>query len=174
MDKRIDNKVDHNKDNIKKDNIKKNNIKKGYKNKEYKNKEHNNKGDKKTDDYNNLKWIRRGSYTVEASLVMGFVFLIIAIILYISSFLYGRACLTASAYEQAFTGREQEPYGLFGFGEIEKMCSFLENQHTVSYRGTCYSAWGELRSDVEVEAVVKIEKPVTFLRRWKKLQQFKE
>lgn len=124
--------------------------------------------------YNDKRWVIRGSYTVEAALIMGFVFLMIAAVLYMSSFLYGRACLIASAYEQAFTGREQEEYGLFGFGEIEKRCLFGEEERMVSYQGTCFFAWGGFETDMEVKAEVKIEKPVSFLRKWNQLQNIIE
>ena len=123
----------------------------------------------------NLKgYLEKGSYTVEAVVIMGVAFLVIAAILYMGSFLYGRASLTASAYEMAFTGRTQKEYGLFGFGEIEKRCLFGEEERMVSYQGTCFFAWGGFETDMEVKAEVKIEKPVSFLRKWNQLQNIIE
>lgn len=113
-----------------------------------------------------LNILRKGSYTVEATVIMGVSFLVIAVILYMGTFLYGRACLTASAYEQAFTGRQQDEYGLLGFDSIERKYSFGEKVNTVTYQGTCFSVWGGFRQEVHIEAVVERELPVTFIRKW--------
>lgn len=109
------------------------------------------------------QYVKKGSYTVEATVIMGAAFLVLAAVLYVGSFWYGRACLTASAYEMAFTGRIQEEYGLFGFERIERECSFEEKKRTVSYRAVCRSAWGGLMENVEIQAEVKQLQPVTFI-----------
>lgn len=44
-----------------------------------------------------LNNLRKGSHTVEATVIMGVTFLVLAAILYMGSFLYGRAIMTASA-----------------------------------------------------------------------------
>lgn len=114
-----------------------------------------------------LNTLRKGSHTVEATVIMGVTFLVLAAILYMGSFLYGRAIMTASAYEQAFTGRRQEEYGLFGFGSIERTCDFQEKENIVSYQGTCFSVWGGFRQEVQVGARVEQQQPVTFIRKWR-------
>lgn len=114
-----------------------------------------------------LHILQRGSYTIEATVIMGVTFLVIAAILYMGSFLYGRAIMTASAYEQAFTGRQQEEYGLFGFDTIEREHDFQEKENTVSYYGTCFSIWGGFRKEVRINAKVEQEQPVTFIRKWR-------
>lgn len=110
--------------------------------------------------------VKKGSYTVEAAVIMGSAFFVISAVLYIASFTYGRACLTASAYEQAFTERIQAEYGLFGFSSIKRTFSFDESENLVSYTGRCYSAWGGYEEDLMIEAKVVKEKPVTFIRKW--------
>lgn len=112
-----------------------------------------------------MQVLEKGSYTVEATVIMGVTFLVIATVLYLCSFLYGRATMTSSAYEQAFTGRLQAEYGLFGFDELERSYSFEEKANTVGYSGSCFSVWGGFSQAVEIKAVVEKEKPVTFIRR---------
>lgn len=113
-----------------------------------------------------LNILRKGSYTVEATVIMGVTFLVIAAILYMGSFLYGRAIMTASAYEQAFTGRQQEEYGLFGFDYIERTYDFREEENIVNYQGTCFSFWGGFQQTVQIKAAVEQLSPVTFIRKW--------
>ena len=115
----------------------------------------------------NLKgYLEKGSYTVEAVVIMGVAFLVIAAILYMGSFLYGRASLTASAYEMAFTGRTQKEYGLFGFDSVEREVSFSEEVNCVSYSGRCYAAWGGFEKNLQIKAAVEKTFPVTLIRKW--------
>lgn len=105
-----------------------------------------------------------GSFTVEATVVMGITCMVIAAILYAGSYWYGRACLTSAAYEMAFTGREQDVYELWGFLSVDRNCSFEEKRNKVDYHAICASAWGGLRQELEIQAVVKKEEPVKFIR----------
>lgn len=110
------------------------------------------------------KRLRKGSYTIEAVVIMGITCMAIALILYAGSFWYGRACLTSSAYEMAFTGREQEVDSLWGMTSLERNCSFEDKKHEVSYTAVCKSAWGGFGQNIEIQAVVKKVEPVKFIR----------
>lgn len=103
---------------------------------------------------------------MEAVVVMGVSLLFFAVLLYLCAFFYGRAVMTASAYEQAFTGRVQEAYGLFGFEELEKEYSFCKDENVVSYSGVCSSVWGGFSQDIRVTASVEKLFPTEFLRNW--------
>lgn len=51
-----------------------------------------------------MKKIKRGSFTVEAALLMPLIFLILMGLLYLNFFVHNRAWLTAAAYEAAVSG----------------------------------------------------------------------
>ena len=51
-----------------------------------------------------MKRIKRGSFTVEAALLMPVIFLVLMGLLYLNFFVHNRAWLTAAAYEAAVSG----------------------------------------------------------------------
>lgn len=115
--------------------------------------------------------LKKGSYTVETVVIMGVTFLLFSAILYMCSFLCGRAIMTAAAYEEAFTEREYKMNGLFGFRALDKSSSFDDKINKVSYQGICDSVWGGFWKEIYVDAEVKKISPVTFLWSWQEVTQ---
>lgn len=50
------------------------------------------------------KYLKRGSFTIEAACVMSLVLLVLMVVLYLTFFVHNRAWLTAAACEAALTG----------------------------------------------------------------------
>lgn len=117
------------------------------------------------------KFFKQGSFTVEATVVMGMTLLALGLIIFLCSFVHGRACLTASAYEQAYTGREQTPAGLFGINNVEKNISFGADENIVELKCECAGGWSGFRQPIQVEAKRKKQKPVTFIRKIQAVKQ---
>lgn len=118
-----------------------------------------------------LKKYRKGSFTVEAVVVMGVSFLGIGLILFLCAFVHGRACMTACAYEQACSGKEQDTVGLFGIENVKKTAVFDENRRQVTICGECAGGWSGFRKEIRAEAERTRQKPVTWIR---KMQAFRE
>lgn len=108
---------------------------------------------------------KKGSFTVEATVIMGMSLLAIGLILFLCAFVHGRACLTAMVYEQAYTEREPASAALFGITDIQKTESFGENQNQITAGGKCVAAWGGFEKHIQAEAKVKKTNPVTFIRK---------
>ena len=51
-----------------------------------------------------MKKVKRGSFTIEAALLMPVIFLVLMGVLYLNFFVHNRAWLTAAAYEAAVSG----------------------------------------------------------------------
>lgn len=60
----------------------------------------------------------QGSFTVEAAMITGVIMMAILSVLTGARIVYNRAIMTAGAYENAVTGREHKPAGLWGQSEI--------------------------------------------------------
>lgn len=58
--------------------------------------------------------IRKGSFTVEAAMLMGVVLFVVLSVLSVSKDVYNRSLMTAHAYETAVTGRNAEIAGVWG------------------------------------------------------------
>lgn len=112
-----------------------------------------------------------GSFTVEATVIMGVSLLAIGLILFLCAFVHGRACLTAMAYEQAYTERESASAALFGITDIQKMESIDEGQNRITVSGNCVAAWGGFQKNIQAEAKVEKPKPVTFIRKMEAVLQ---
>ena len=114
---------------------------------------------------------KKGSFTVEATVIMGMSLLAIGLILFLCAFVHGRACMTAMAYEQAYTEREAASAGLFGITEIQKTEAFGEEQNQITVSGKCVAAWGGFEKDIQAEAKVKKLKPAAFVRKMQAVLQ---
>lgn len=108
---------------------------------------------------------KKGSFTVEAAVIMGISLLAIGLILFLCAFVHGRACLTAMAYEQAYTERKPTSVALFGITDIQKSEFAGEDENQITVNGKCVAAWGGFERDIQAEAKVKKTKPVTFIRK---------
>lgn len=107
----------------------------------------------------------RGSFTVEAAAIMGTVLLVIFFVLFLGSYLHGKAYLTALAHEQAYTQRIQETPTLFGITDIQQSQSFEKKQSTVKLQGNCQAAFGGYMRTIQTEAEVKELYPVSVIRK---------
>lgn len=107
----------------------------------------------------------RGSFTVEATVIMGVSLLAIGLMLFLCAFVHGRACLTAMVYEQAYTEREPSSAALFGITDIQKVESLCEEQNQITASAKCVAVWGGFEKDIQAEAKVEKPKPVTFIRK---------
>lgn len=110
------------------------------------------------------RWTQ-GSYTVEATVIMGVSLLAIGLILFLCAFVHGRGCMTAAAYEQAYTERQRMPERLFGIEDIQCETDFGENENQVTISGVCVAGWGGFRGNISVKAGIEKQKPVTFIRK---------
>lgn len=110
-------------------------------------------------------YLKKGSYTAEAAVIVGMAVLVLMTVLDLCSFLYGRSVLTASAYEQAFSGRHHVVETLFGVEEIQSEVSFGEKANEVTYSGICTFVWSGHTKELMVRAHVQKKDPVTFLWR---------
>ena len=61
-----------------------------------------------------MRKIKKGSFTIEAALLMPLVLMILIGVLYLDFFVHDRAYLTAAAYEAAVTYRLEVPAGFLG------------------------------------------------------------
>lgn len=107
----------------------------------------------------------RGSFTVEASAVMGMALLVICMILFLAAFVHGRAYLTAAACEQAVTERRQETPGLFGVSGIHMEMNMAGEENRVTYQAGCRAVWGGYQKSFEAAAAFKKLKPVRHILR---------
>ena len=118
------------------------------------------------------KWVQ-GSYTVEAADIMGVLLLAIGLILFLCAFVHGRACMTAVAYEQAYTERQRMPERLFGIEGVQCETDFGEKENKVIISGICTAGWNNFREDIRIEAKIEKQKPVTFIRKMQAVSQNK-
>ena len=105
------------------------------------------------------------SFTVEASLVMPPVLLTLLLILFLCAHVHNRAVLTASACEQAVSGREQEIEVLFLENEVTCERNSDKKKRVVSFRLLTVPYLTERQWEESVRAVYDISDPAGFLHK---------
>ena len=75
----------------------------------------------------------KASLTVEASLLLPPILLVLLLVLYLFAHVHSRAVLTAYACEQAVSGKEQEVQVLFFASDVSKDTAEIKKERKVSY-----------------------------------------
>ena len=133
----------------------------------------------------NLKYWKRGSYTVETAAVMSLVLFVILSSLYLCFYVHNRVWLTSAAYEAALAGSMEgikqkgnvyetalirgKELGNTGFFGAENLEMQVEAGKTVSvnYNLDTISAFGNLQWTLSAEGKSKIIDPVQRIRQLK-------
>ena len=124
---------------------------------------------------------RKASMTIEASLLMGVILLVVLGILYLFFHVHNRAWLTEAACEAAVTGttaaaQGQDPYaaaafksrllegtGFIGGQDLRSTVSVTTNV-TVSYRMNTAAVFGGFVWPIDVQAQAVLTDPVAWIR----------
>ena len=133
----------------------------------------------------NRKYLKKGSFTVEAACVMSLILLVLMGILYLSFFVHNRAWLTAAACEAALTGsmegvrKEGQPQeaaevrsrelGNVGFFGAENLAVQVKNgtEIQVTYTADTISGFGGFRWKLTVDGSSKVIRPTQWIRKIK-------
>lgn len=131
------------------------------------------------------KKAKRGSLTVEASLLMGVVLLVLMGVLYLFFWVHNRAWLTAAAYESAVSGsmeamtqdgnayetaqeksKELGNTGFFGAENLTVQTNVGSNVQ-VTYDLDTISGFGGFSWHLQAQGKAKLLKPVSWIRKVK-------
>lgn len=132
-----------------------------------------------------MKKLKKGSFTLEAALVMPLVLMVIMSVLYLNFFVHDRAWLTAAAYEAAVSGsmegyrKDGKTYdkadiqgrmlgsaGLPG-GENLRMQTTAGKTVQVTYRMDVPAGFLGLKWKIEAKGKAKPLRPVSWIRKVK-------
>ncbi len=106
-----------------------------------------------------------GSFTVEAALLMPLILMVILSAIYLTAHTANRASLAAFACEQAISGHAQKTPELFAAGKVTRKETDTEKERSVTYLSNTVYFSGETIWEMEVAAVYKKVKPVSFIRK---------
>ena len=130
-----------------------------------------------------MKKVKRGSFTIEAALLMPVIFLVLMGVLYLNFFVHNRAWLTAAAYESAVSGSMEgvrkngqvydtarmrsEELGNTGFFGAENLSTQTNvgKQVQVTYDLDTISSYGNLNWHLRTEGTSGIINPVKHIRK---------
>ncbi len=106
-----------------------------------------------------------GSVTVETSLIMSVILLVILSSLYLTMHVHNGTCMTASCIEQAISGRQQSIPPLFFAGNVECGEEESSSQRTVSMSSATFYFSGQFLWQDSSKRTYKKYYPVTYLRK---------
>lgn len=133
----------------------------------------------------NMKKIRKGSFTVEATCIISLIMIVLMGTLYLSFFVHNRAWLTAAAYEAALTGSMEavkedgkvyenalakaKELGNVGFFGAENLTMQVNtgNQVSVVYDADTVVTFAGFTWHLRAEGSAKVIDPVTRIRKIK-------
>jgi len=126
----------------------------------------------------------KGSYTVEAALLMGVLLWVMVGIFTLCFYIHNRTWYTAAAYEAAISGgtegtmkngngeqitkkKTEEAFQMCypGVGDLQTEISVSENKVSVAYEVHTVSAYKDFFWSYRGKGEVKIVKPVSFIRK---------
>ena len=111
-----------------------------------------------------LRSYRKASFTVEASLLMPLVLLVIFAVLYLDFHVQNRNVILASACENAITGHDRDPLVLMGTEGADKTLEDDGKKRTVSYSLVTSSVYGGYAWEAASSAEYVICDPVSLIR----------
>ena len=106
-----------------------------------------------------------GSVTIETSLIMSVILLVILSSLYLTMHVHNGTCMTASCIEQAISGRQQNNPLLFFAGNVERGEEESSSQRTISMSSATFYFSGHLLWQDSSKRTYKKYYPVTYLRK---------
>lgn len=106
-----------------------------------------------------------GSVTVETSLIMSVILLVILSSLYLTMHVHNGTCMTASCIEQAISGRQQNNPVLFFSGNVERGEEESSSQRTISMSSATFYFSGQFLWQDSSKRTYKKYYPVTYLRK---------
>lgn len=106
-----------------------------------------------------------GSVTIETSLIMSVILLVILSSLYLTMHVHNGTCMTASCIEQAISGRQQDIPPLFFAGNVERGEEESSSQRTVSMSSATFYFSGQFLWQDSSKRTYKKYYPVTYLRK---------
>ncbi len=106
-----------------------------------------------------------GSVTIETSLIMSVILLVILSSLYLTMHVHNGTCMTASCIEQAISGRQQDIPPLFFAGNAERGEEESSSQRTVSMSSATFYFSGQFLWQDSSKRTYKKYYPVTYLRK---------
>lgn len=106
-----------------------------------------------------------GSVTIETSLIMSVILLVILSSIYLTMHVHNGTCMTASCIEQAISGRQQSIPPLFFAGNVECGEEESSSQRTVSMSSATFYFSGQFLWQDSSKRTYKKYYPVTYLRK---------
>ena len=133
-----------------------------------------------------MKKLKKGSFTIEAALLMPLILMVLMGLLYLDFFVHNRAWLTAAACEASLSGSMEAVYqdgqaqtvaeirgeelgnvGFFGAENLRCHVNAGKKKVSVTYEADTIAGFGGFKWTLKTEGSSKVIQPVKWIRRLK-------